>query len=102
MVHYELGVQIGGLSLPPAFDGLLLWGNIYNRPFLRCLHGYGLCQWRLGDLAGAQQTFERILSFNPGDHQGVRFCWDNLRNGRSWAERAQHAVDRPEGALLPP
>jgi tetratricopeptide (TPR) repeat protein len=75
IVHYEIGMRIGELSLPPGFDGLLVWGRIYNRPFLRCLHGYGLCLWRLGRLAEAAQTFERILSFNPNDNQGIRFCW---------------------------
>lgn len=86
IVHYEMGIRIGELSLPAGFDGLLVWGRIYNRPFLRCLHGYGLCLWRLGKLAEAQQVFERILSLNPKDNQGVRFCWEDVRNGRSWEE----------------
>jgi hypothetical protein len=86
MVHYEIGIRIGELSLPTGFDGLLVWGRIYNRPFLRCLHGCGLCLWRLGKLAEAQQIFERILSLNPNDNQGVRFCWEDVRNGRSWKE----------------
>lgn len=72
------------LSLPPDFNDLLLWGRIYNRPFLRCLHGYGLCLWRLGDFAAAQNTFERILAFNPNDNQGVRFCRQDVLKGRSW------------------
>jgi len=74
MVHYEIGIRIGELSLPAGFDGLLLWGQIYNRPFLRCLHGFGLCFWRLGKLAEAQRVFERVLSLNPNDNQGARFC----------------------------
>ena len=86
MVHYEIGIRIAELSLPAGFDGLLTWGRIYNRPFLRCLHGYGLCLWRLEKLAEAQQVFERILSLNPNDNQGVRFCWEDVRNGRSWKE----------------
>lgn len=86
MVHYEIGIRIGELSLPAGFDGLLPWGRIYNRPFLRCLHSYGLCLWRLGKLAEAQQVFERILSLNPNDNQGARFCWEDVRNGRSWEE----------------
>jgi hypothetical protein len=73
-------------ALPQNFDGLLLWGHIYNRPFLRCLHGYGLCRWRMGQLPQAQQVFERILSLNPNDNQGIRFCWDDVRSGRSWDE----------------
>lgn len=86
MAHYEVGIRIGELSLPPDFDGVLMWGLIYNRPFLRCLHGYGLCLWRLGRGAEAQKIFERILSLNPNDNQGVRFCWEDVRNGRSWDE----------------
>ena len=86
IVHYEIGMRIGELWLPPGFDGVLLWGHIYNRPFLRCLHGYGLCQWRLGELRHAEQAFERVLSLNPNDNQGARFCWHDVRKGRSWEE----------------
>jgi len=86
LLHYEVGVRIGELSLGSDFDGLLVWGHLYNRAFLRCLHGYGLAVWRLGDLAGARQVFERILRFNPNDNQGVRFCWADVLAGRSWEE----------------
>jgi len=86
LLHYEVGVRIGELSLPPDFDGLLTWAHLYNRAFLRCLHGYGLCLWRLGDSTTAKAVFERMLSFNPNDNQGVRFCWDDVRHGRSWEE----------------
>jgi hypothetical protein len=68
IVHYEIGIRIGELSIPPGFDGVLVWGRIYNRPFLRCLHGYGLCLWRLGRIAEAHLVFERILSLNPNDN----------------------------------
>jgi tetratricopeptide (TPR) repeat protein len=86
ILHYEIGMRIGELSLPPGFDGVLVWGRIYNRPFLRCLHGYGLCLWRLGRLAEAQMVFERILALNPNDNQGVRFCWHDVRRGRTWEQ----------------
>jgi hypothetical protein len=89
IIHYEIGTRIGELSLPPGFAGVLAWGRIYNRPFLRSLHGYGLCLWRLGRLADAQEVFERILSLNPNDNQGVRFCWHDVRHGRSWDEIEQ-------------
>jgi len=94
IVHYEIGIQIGELSLPPDFDGVLLWGRIYNRPFLRCLHGHALCLWRLGRLPEAQRVFERVLSLNPDDNQGVRFCWEDVRHGRTWGE----AQEREEAA----
>jgi tetratricopeptide (TPR) repeat protein len=70
-------------------------GHNYNRPCLHCLHGYALCLCRMGQLPQAQQVFERILSLNPNDNQGARFCWDDVRSRRSWdemqAHEAQHA-----------
>lgn len=89
LMHYELGMRIGELSVPVGFDGFLVWGSIYNRPFIRCLQGYGLCLWRLGKLDDARRVFERILSLNPNDHQGVRFCWEDVRLGRSFEEANQ-------------
>jgi len=68
IIHFEIGMGITELSLPRGFDGVLLWGSIYNRPYLRCLHGYGLCLWRPDRFAAAEQTFERILSLNPNDN----------------------------------
>lgn len=87
LIHYDIGVRIGELSLPPGFSGVLVWGCIYNRPFLRCLHGHGLCLWRFGRLADAEQVFLRILSLNPNDNQGVRACLADVRAGSSWDER---------------
>jgi tetratricopeptide (TPR) repeat protein len=103
MVHYEIGILIGELSLPPGFDGALLWGRIYNRPFLRCLYNYGLCLWRLGRAPEAQMVFERILSLNPNDNQGARFCWESLRKGGTWEElheREQGARAQRHGGYL--
>lgn len=84
MVHYEIGIRIGELSLPPGFDGLLDWGGIFNRPFLRCLNGHGLCLWRLGDFAAARRVFERLLSFSPNDNMGARFNWHDVVQGHGW------------------
>lgn len=85
MLHYEIGVGIGELSLGPNFTGYLPWGMLYNRPFLRCLHGLGLCLWRLDRREDAERVFERILSLNPNDNQGVRFCLHAVQRGVAWA-----------------
>jgi tetratricopeptide (TPR) repeat protein len=82
--HYEIALGIGELSLKPDFKDTLPWGYLFNRPFLRALHGYGLCLWRLGQDEKALQVFERMLALNPRDNQGVRLCWSDIRNGRSW------------------
>jgi hypothetical protein len=94
MAHYEVGIGVGYLSLGPDFNALLPWGYIYNRPYLRALHGYGLCLWRLGNADKARVVFERILSLNPIDNQGVRFLWDDIRNGRPW-KSADKAEQKP-------
>ena len=82
--HYEVGLRLGELSLPEGFDGVLPWGFIDNRPFLRCLHGYGLCLWQLRRFAEASAVFERMLWLNPGDNQGIRFLIDDVRAGKPW------------------
>jgi len=84
--HYEIGVRIGELSLPPGFDGLLPWGHIDNRPFMRCLHGYGLCLWRLGRFEEAEQVFDRMLWLNPSDNQGARFLIEQVRARTAWED----------------
>ena len=82
--HYEVGIRIGELSLGVGFDGVLSWGLINNRPFLRCMHGYGLCLWRLERFDEAEQVFERMLWLNPSDNQGVRFLIEAVRAGNAW------------------
>jgi tetratricopeptide (TPR) repeat protein len=84
--HYEAGFKIGELSLGDKFDGVLRWGWIDNRPFLRCMHGYGLCLWRLERFEEAKQIFDRMLWLNPSDNQGVRFIIDEVRTRISWQE----------------
>ena len=84
--HYEVGVRIGELSLSEGFNGVLPWGHINNRPFLRCMHGYSLCLWRLGRLKEAEEIFTRMLWLNPPDNQGVRFLLGDLRDGKVWHE----------------
>lgn len=84
--HYEVGFRVGELSLGDGFDGVLLWGRVNNRPFLRCMNGYGLCLWRMRRFEEAERVFERMLWFNPSDNQGVRFLIEDVRARRPWAD----------------
>ncbi|MDY6823515.1 MAG: tetratricopeptide repeat protein [Thermodesulfobacteriota bacterium] len=85
--HYEIGLRIGEMSLGEDFTGVLPWGFIDNRPFLRCMHGYGLCLWRLGRFDEAEQVFHRMLWLNPSDNQGVRFLIDEVKEKAAWKDR---------------
>ena len=82
--HYEAGYRIGKLSLGDDFDGVLPWGHIDNRPFLRCMHGYALCLWRLRKFGEASRVFERMLWLNPSDNQGVRLVIGEVRAKGTW------------------
>jgi len=82
--HYELGFRVGELSFGESFDGLLPWEWIDNRPFLRCMNGFGLCLWRLSRFEEAERIFRRMLWLNPADNQGARFLIDDVRAGVAW------------------
>ena len=86
MRHYEVGLRIGELSLGSLADGLLPWGRLDNRPFLRCLRGFGLCLWRLERFEEAELVFDRLLWLNPADNQGVRFSIASVQARRTWKE----------------
>lgn len=83
---YRAGVEVGEQALPPGFDGLLPWSWIDNRPFLRALHGLGLCQWRLGDFTAAGEIFRRIFLLDPADSLGVRFLARPLEEGQNYLD----------------
>jgi tetratricopeptide (TPR) repeat protein len=84
--HYEMGTNIGVFSLGKKFDGVLAWGLIDNRPFLRCMHGVGVCWWRLGKTREAAAVFRKMLWLNPSDNQGARFNLAAVEAGRTWEE----------------
>jgi len=92
--HYEIGRRIGELSFPEEFKGLLPWALPNNRPYLRCLHGYGLALWRLKKLDEAKDTFERMLWLNPNDNQGARYLHQAIRCGKRWEECADGRIGR--------
>lgn len=86
LMHYKAGVSIGEFSLGNGFTGLLPWELTKNRPFLRCLHGYGLCLWRQGHSDEAAKIFERLLWLNPNDHQGAKILLNAVRMGEVWKD----------------
>ena len=61
-------------------------GHIDSRRFLRCIHGYELCRWRLGRDDEAERVFRPILWLNPTDNQDVRFRVEDVRAGKVWEE----------------
>lgn len=67
------GFEIGEHTIPAEFSGVIEWGFLENRPFLRAAHGVLLCHLRLGQRREALAMMEKMLRWNPNDNQGVRF-----------------------------
>lgn len=84
--HYEVGLQIGELSLGEDFTGVLPWSLIDNRPFLRCMRGYGMCLWRLGRFDDAESIFQQMLWLNPSDNLDMRLLIDDVKKNIAWEE----------------
>ena len=82
--HFEVGVRIGELSFDPGFDGLLPWAFAGNRPFLCCLHGFGLYLWKQGRLQEAEGILEKLLRFDPTDNLDARHMLEDVRAESPW------------------
>lgn len=70
----------------PAHYPRPFWLDVDSRPFMRALHGRGLCLWRLGRVDEARQVFSQMMDLNPNDNQGIRFLLHDLDEGLSWEE----------------
>jgi hypothetical protein len=81
---YETGIAVAEASLPDGFGGVLGWGWIDNRPFLRCLHGLGLCAWRQRAWDDAAAAFTARLWLDPGS-SGSLACLEQVRHRNRWS-----------------
>ena len=70
---YERGYSLGTTMLPAGFDRFIEWSDFGNRPFLRAARGVALSQLQLGRRDEAISTMEKMLGWNPNDHQGIRY-----------------------------
>jgi tetratricopeptide (TPR) repeat protein len=64
--------EVGKTLIPDDFTGRLIWGVLDNRPFLRAMHGLGVCYLETGEQKKARDIFSTMLHYNPNDNQGIR------------------------------
>jgi len=85
---YERGIAAARarrIGDPEHYAGSF-WLDVDSRPFMRGMHGKGLCEWRLGREEAVREIFQDMLRWNPNDNQGVRFLLSDLDEGLSWEE----------------
>ena len=72
------------------------WYDNSTRPYLRALHGHGLCRFWLGAYEDAARVFRKLLKLAPTDPLDVRFLVGEtyLRMGK--IERAIRELERIE------
>ena len=71
--NYRVGVAMGEFFLGDHFDGLLPWGWVDNRPYLRALQGECLALWALNRFEEAEAVATKWLKLCPDDNLGISF-----------------------------
>gem|GEM_PF-2284389 len=92
--YYKTGVAIGMKSMGSKVNDVFPWGLIDNRPFMRCLHGLGLCFYRQKMPNEALLIFSKMIWLNPSDNQGARFLVKALIEGISWESFQEQESDQ--------
>ncbi|MFN2506354.1 MAG: cytoplasmic protein, partial [Acidimicrobiales bacterium] len=82
---YDRGVAIAEESLPPDFCGVLAWSLVDNRPFLRALHGLGLCAWRQRRWDDAEYIFLARAWLDGAGTWDAIWCLDQVRARLRWS-----------------
>jgi len=81
---YETGIAIAERALPVGFAGVLPRGFVDNQPFLRCLHGLGLCAWRQRRWDDADAVFTALVWLDPTGSMSALDCLESVRARQRW------------------
>jgi len=81
---YRTGVAVAEQALPIGFAGVLSRGYVDNRPFLRCLHGLGLCAWRQRRWDDAEAIFAALVWLDPTGSMSALACLELVKTRRRW------------------
>lgn len=69
----ERALKIGEQIIPDSFDGNIRWGFTENRPYLRAMHAVAMNHALDNQFKQSIGLLERLLAYNPGDNQGIRY-----------------------------
>lgn len=69
--YMEQAIRLGEQQLDDSIENP--WAYVLNRPYMRALFAYGVSYFEEGQYDEALKPFEKLLTINPTDNQGVRF-----------------------------
>ena len=81
---YDTAVALAEQSLPASFVGVLPRELIDNRPFLRALHGLGLCGWRQKRWEDAEVIFTNLVWIDGGQTWTALACLLAVQQRQRW------------------
>lgn len=84
--YYEKAAELSKKELGGEWPKKLEWGIWENRPYLRAIQGLALILWREHEIEKAKELFNLLLSLNPWDNQGIRYCLAGIYKGMTWEE----------------
>jgi hypothetical protein len=56
-----------------AQDDFAYWGDTATRPYMRAIAALGAWHAERGDIESATDVYNRLLTMNPTDNQGIRY-----------------------------
>jgi hypothetical protein len=80
-----VATSIGERSLPEGFKGVLPRRLVDNRPFLRALHGLGLCARRQHRWSDAEVIFTDLVWVDGGSTWTALECLEAVRARQRWS-----------------
>jgi tetratricopeptide (TPR) repeat protein len=98
--HFERAIEGGERNIRRE-HGLVAWGWLENRPYLRALGNLALLRRRQKRYQEALDIWERLLTLNPNDNQGVRYLLGEGYHRLGQLEDAlaayERGIDEPGG-----
>ena len=82
--YYERAYDLSKKELGGEWPKELEWMIWDNRSYMRAIQGLGLIYWRENEIEGAKNLFKLLLTLNPNDNQGIRYCMAAIYKGVTW------------------
>lgn len=76
---YQGAIHIAEQEIPLDDKATFPWHSIYNRPYLRALHGLTCWYWKQDSFELAEKTALKLLRLNPRDNQGIRYILKDIQ-----------------------
>jgi tetratricopeptide (TPR) repeat protein len=91
---FKRALAVAARNLPSTEAARRWWSDPETRPYLRALHGRGLCRFWLGVYEDAARVFRKLLRLAPSDPLDVRFLVGETYFRMGESDRAIRELER--------